>query len=178
MLTCNRCGTPSGSSACRTCNYLVPATLLALGLLTGCPGEGTVTLGSSDSGCGDDSADTSDTGLEPIDVTSLEGTEVPDWIPLTSGNWDNELTDDECDDPNGPVCYDCVHAPTGTYARWFRVDVQGSSYRNDQWFGATLGQLVFTDGGPEEGAGLATDGAYYDFAPGAACAPVYWLLGG
>lgn len=171
-MTCDRCGTPSSGSACRTCRYIVPA--LALALLAGC-GSGTVTLDTADRDLTPPLADDSGEGApDPVDAETYADTEVADWMPVISGNWANPLTADACNSPDGPVCYDCYHAPTGTYARWFRVDQDGG-YADDDWFGATLGQLVFEDYDEEGGTGLATDGAFYAFDTMAACAPMYWL---
>jgi hypothetical protein len=102
-------------------------------------------------------------------------TEVTDWLPMTSGNWPNALTDDACNSAGGPTCYDCLHVPTGTYARWYRVETAGGGYADDAWFEAVLGQLTFSDFDAEVGSGLGEDGAYYAFDTVQACAPAYWL---
>lgn len=126
---------------------------------------------------GDNPAGGSDDTSAALSVDAVGATNVQDWSPLTSGNWPNGLTADACNNANGPTCYDCLHLPTGTYARWYRVDT-GSGYADDDWFGATLGQLTFTDWDDDGGTGLGTDGAYYAVDPVSACAPVYWLQGG
>jgi hypothetical protein len=142
-------------------------------LALACVPSATVTLDDSDAPCAADTAAT--TTPDPLVSGAFADTEVPDWMPVLSGNWPNGLTADACNNPTGPTCYDCLHVPTGTYARWFRVETEGGGYVDDQWFEATLGQLAFTDFDAESGAALGTDGTYYAFEPAQACAPVYWL---
>lgn len=112
--------------------------------------------------------------VEPLVSGSFADTEVEDWLPVIGGNWPNGLTADACNDANGPTCYDCLHLPTGTYARWYRVDM-GHGYATDQWFEAALGQVTFTDYDESGGTGLGTDGAVYKLEPVLGCAPAYWL---
>ncbi|MDP2309295.1 MAG: hypothetical protein Q8P18_24955 [Pseudomonadota bacterium] len=122
-----------------------------------------------------DRADDTATHADTLASGRFADTEVEDWMPVTSGNWPNAVTGDTCSDPNGPICYDCLHVPTNTYARWLRQETEGGGYRDDVWFEAVLGQLAFSDFDEETGAGLGTDGAYYAFDTMGACAPVYWL---
>jgi hypothetical protein len=119
-------------------------------------------------------ADTADTPA-PLASGNFADTEVTDWLPVTSGNWPNTLTDDACDNASGPTCYDCLHVTTGTYARWYRVETAGGGYADDAWFEAVLSQLTFSDFDEDAGAALGEDGAYYAFDTVQACAAVYWL---
>ncbi len=152
---------------CNCTSSTLAAGIAALFFMAACGPSGT----ASDEG--DNPDDTASAG--PLSSGSFADTEVPDWMPVTSGNWPNGLTADTCNSGGGPVCYDCLHVPTGTYARWFRVETEGGGYGDDQWFEAVLGQLTFSDFNEEQGSGIGTDGAYYAFDTVQACAPAYWL---
>lgn len=174
-MTCPLCTVGSSpSSSCRTCRYVGIGAMLLLATLAACSSPGTVVLDTAaerdlDPPTVEDTATT-----PPLASGSFADTNVEDWMPVTSGNWENAVTGDACNDPNGPTCYDCLHVPSGTYARWFRQETEGGGYSDDDWFEATLGQLVFEDFDAETGEGLTADGGYYAFDTLSACAAVYW----
>ncbi len=100
-------------------------------------------------------------------TSTVADTDLDDWAPLVSGNLPNALTADDCAD--GESCFDCVHVPTGTYARWY-LDADGN------WFEAVLGTLPLGEGWDATvGSGLGDDGVYYAVDTMAACVPFYEL---
>lgn len=145
-LPCDRCGaTVEPSSRCRTCYY---STALAFGLA--------LVFGA---GCGPAGA------LPGADGDCVTADSTPgDWAPLVSGNWPNELTADACNNPEGPVCYDCVNLGTGAYVRWYRAD--------GVWYGgAQLTTVDFETFDTGDSIGFDADGTYYAFESAYPCLP-------
>jgi hypothetical protein len=102
----------------------------------------------------------------PYDGYPFTAADLDDWGPLQAGNWPNTLTDEACGE-KGPTCFDCVHVPTGTYARWYLDE-------NGEWYEAILGSIEFgEDFDYSVGSGLGTDGVYYSVDTMVACLPFY-----
>ena len=101
-----------------------------------------------------------------VEVLDLGATDLDDWRIVTGGNWPDPVLGEDCG-ANGAPCVDCLHLPSGTYARWYSGD-------DGVWFGATLGALVFQDW--EDLGGLGDDGVYYAIDGLRACMPVYDAL--
>lgn len=115
----------------------------------------------------------SGTELELGDITS--GTKADDWWPIVKGNLPNTISDDACNDPTGPVCFDCFHAGLLVYARWI-VDKSGRTYSTVMVTYDAVNDIVYAAAGVE----VETSGgipSVFTVEPDTLCVPAWLALG-
>ena len=140
--------------------------MLALVMLACSSSPATLTVPTADDTGVPTCIETETVVVTEVEVLDLDGTTIDDWRPVLAGNWPDPILDEDCG-ASGALCVDCLHLPSGAYARWY----DGG---NGVWFGAVLGTLTFQDW--EDLGGLGDDGVYYTVDGLRACMPVYDAL--